>query len=66
MMSRVKNCNNLEQKKAELQQLVKKWAAYKAVVEAIKQIMSQLKEEKLTGSFRKCAKLFSHVNRKSI
>ena len=38
---------HLEQKKAELQQLVKKWAAFKAVVEAIKQIMSQLKEEKL-------------------
>lgn len=37
----------LEQKKAELHKLVKKWAAYKAVVEAIKQTMMQLKEERL-------------------
>ncbi|WP_186321461.1 AAA family ATPase [Bacillus sp. FJAT-22090] len=37
----------LEQKKAELHTLVKKWAAYKAVVEAIKQTMVQLKEERL-------------------
>ena len=48
----------LEQKKAELQELVKKWAAYKAVVEAIKQMMSQLKEEQITGSIRKRAALF--------
>lgn len=37
----------LEQKKAELQEYVKKWAAYKSVVEAIKQMMVQLKEERL-------------------
>ena len=37
----------LEQKKAELHELVKKWAAQKVVVESIKQIMRQLKEERL-------------------
>ena len=37
----------LEQKKAELHELVKKWAAQKAIVESIKQIMKQLKEERL-------------------
>ncbi|WP_391203748.1 ATP-binding protein [Psychrobacillus sp. L4] len=37
----------MEQKKAELHEYVKKWAAYKTVVEAIKQMMVQLKEERL-------------------
>lgn len=37
----------LEQKKTELHELVKKWAAYKAVVEAIRKTMIQLKEERL-------------------
>ncbi|MFZ0578631.1 MAG: AAA family ATPase [Psychrobacillus psychrotolerans] len=37
----------LEQKKAELHELVKKWAAQKVVVESIKQMMKQLKEERL-------------------
>jgi len=37
----------LEQKKAELHELVKKWAAQKVVVESIKQMMRQLKEERL-------------------
>lgn len=37
----------LEQKKAELYDLVKRWSAYKAVVETIKQTMIQLKEERL-------------------
>ncbi|TQR04603.1 ATP-binding protein [Psychrobacillus soli] len=37
----------LEQKKTELHELVKKWAAYKAVVEAIRKTMTQLKEERL-------------------
>ncbi|TQR19054.1 ATP-binding protein [Psychrobacillus vulpis] len=37
----------LEQKKAELHEYVKKWSSYKAVVEAIKQMMMQLKEERL-------------------
>ncbi|WP_313893089.1 AAA family ATPase [Psychrobacillus sp.] len=37
----------LEERKEELLQSVKKWAAYKAVVEAIKQLMLQLKEERL-------------------
>ncbi|GGA47721.1 ATP-binding protein [Psychrobacillus lasiicapitis] len=37
----------LEQKKAELYKLVKKWAAYKAIVEAIQQTFVQLKEKRL-------------------
>ncbi|MFJ5772062.1 AAA family ATPase [Psychrobacillus sp. NPDC093180] len=37
----------LEQKKTELYELVKKWAAYKAVVEAIQQTFAQLKEKRL-------------------
>lgn len=37
----------LEQKKAELQEYVKQWAALKAIVVAIKQMMVQLKEERL-------------------
>jgi len=37
----------LEQKKAELHELVKKWAAQKVVVESIKKMMRQLKEERL-------------------
>ncbi|MFJ8066824.1 AAA family ATPase [Psychrobacillus sp. NPDC096426] len=37
----------LEQKKTELHELVKKWAAYKAVVETIQQTLLQLKEERL-------------------
>jgi len=41
------NLQQIELKKAELQELVKKWAAYKIVVEAIKQTMVQLKEERL-------------------
>ncbi|SES19814.1 AAA family ATPase [Psychrobacillus sp. OK032] len=37
----------LEQKKTELYELVKKWAAYKAIVETIQQTFVQLKEERL-------------------
>lgn len=38
---------HLEQKKAELYEYTKKWAAYKVVVEAIKQMLIQLREERL-------------------
>ena len=47
-----------EQKKAELQEYVKKWAAYKSVVEAIKQMMVQLKEERLPEVLEKAQDYF--------
>ncbi|MFF2755735.1 AAA family ATPase [Psychrobacillus sp. NPDC058041] len=47
-----------EQKKAELQEYVKRWAAYKSVVEAIKQMMVQLKEERLPEVLEKAQDYF--------
>lgn len=48
----------LEQKKAELQDYVKKWASYKAVVEAIRQMMVQLKEERLPEVLEDAQEIF--------
>ena len=53
-----KKLQQLEAKKSELNELVKKWAAYKTVVEAIKQTLSQLKEERLPEVLEKAKKYF--------
>ncbi|MCM3359647.1 AAA family ATPase [Psychrobacillus sp. MER TA 171] len=48
----------LEEKKSELYELVKKWAAYKTVTEAIKQTVLQLKEERLPDVLDKAKSYF--------
>ncbi len=51
----------IEEKKAELQQLVKKWASYKVVVTSIKQIMTQLKEERLPEVLEGAKSIFQRL-----
>lgn len=55
----------LEQKKAELHELVKKWAAQKVVVESIKQMMRQLKEERLPEVLENAQHYFQLLTNKS-
>ena len=55
----------LEQKKAELHELVKKWAAHKVVVESIKQMMRQLKEERLPEVLMNAQHYFQLLTNKS-
>ncbi len=55
----------IEQKKAELHELVKKWAAQKVVVESIKQMMSQLKEERLPEVLENAQYYFQLLTNKS-
>ncbi|SDO16307.1 Uncharacterized protein YhaN [Psychrobacillus sp. OK028] len=55
----------LEQKKAELHDLVKKWAAQKAIVESIKQIMKQLKEERLPEVLESAQRYFKLLTNNS-
>ena len=55
----------LEQKKAELHDLVKKWAAQKVVVESIKQMMRQLKEERLPEVLLNAQHYFQLLTNKS-
>lgn len=54
-----------EQKKAELHELVRKWAAQKVVVESIKQIMRQLKEERLPEVLENAQHYFQLLTNKS-
>ena len=54
----------LELKKAELQDYVKKWASYKAVVEAIRQMMVQLKEERLPEVLEDAQEIFKWLTEK--
>ncbi|WP_391117195.1 ATP-binding protein [Psychrobacillus sp. L3] len=53
----------IEQKKAELHEYVKKWVAFKTVVEAIKQMMVQLKEERLPEVLEKAQVYFRMLTR---
>ena len=55
----------LEEKKSELYELVKKWAAYKTVTEAIKQTISQLKEERLPEVLDKAKSYFRILTNES-
>lgn len=55
----------LEQKKSELHELVKKWAAQKVVVESIKQMMRQLKEERLPEVLTNAQYYFQLLTNKS-
>lgn len=55
----------IEQKKAELHELVKKWAAQKVVVESIKQMMRQLKEERLPEVLENAQYYFQLLTNKS-
>ncbi|WP_277587109.1 ATP-binding protein [Psychrobacillus antarcticus] len=55
----------LEQKKAELHELVKKWAAQKIVVESIKQMMKQLKEERLPEVLENAQRYFQLLTNNS-
>ena len=50
-----------EQKKAELAELAHKWAVNKAVMEAIKQTMDNLKEKRLPFVLEKAQQFFSHL-----
>lgn len=55
----------LEEKKSELYELVKKWAAYKTVTEAIKQTVLQLKEERLPDVLDKAKSYFRILTNES-
>ncbi|QUG42742.1 AAA family ATPase [Psychrobacillus sp. INOP01] len=55
----------IEQRKAELHELVRKWAAQKVVVESIKQIMRQLKEERLPEVLENAQHYFQLLTNKS-
>ncbi|WP_298473847.1 AAA family ATPase [uncultured Psychrobacillus sp.] len=55
----------LEEKKSELYELVKKWAAYKTVTEAIKQTVLQLKEERLPDVLEKAKSYFRVLTNES-
>jgi uncharacterized protein YhaN len=50
-----------EQKKAELAELAQKWAVNKAVMEAIKQTMDNLKEKRLPFVLEKAQQFFTHL-----
>ena len=50
-----------EMKKSELAVLAKKWSARKAILEAINQTMSELKEEKLPEVLHGAEKMFSEL-----
>ena len=55
----------LEEKKSELYELVKKWAAYKTVTEAIKQTVLHLKEERLPDVLEKAKSYFRVLTNES-
>ncbi|WP_342514540.1 AAA family ATPase [Sporosarcina sp. FSL K6-1522] len=50
-----------EMKKAELAELAKKWSARKALAEAIRRTMAELKEKKLPEVLRAAEKMFSEL-----
>jgi len=52
-----------EQKKAELSELAKKWSVQKAVTEAIRQTMSNLKEKRLPFVLERAHQIFRHLTR---
>ncbi|WP_019414340.1 AAA family ATPase [Paenisporosarcina sp. TG20] len=53
-----------EQKKSELAELAHKWSVNKAVSEAIKQTMHNLKEKRLPFVLKKAQEFFSHLTNK--
>lgn len=55
---------HFEQKKAELAELAHKWSVNKAVSEAIKQTMHNLKEKRLPFVLKKAQQFFSHLTNK--